>query len=65
MLLGKKESCRVFNKDESVAQIVSSSKANSQPVFLVPFLLFLLLTPPSECSLFSLKVHIVPPSKEF
>lgn len=55
----------MFNKDESVAQIVSSSKANSQPVLLVPFLLFLLLTPPSECSLFSLKVHIVPPSKEF
>lgn len=63
--LGTKSWC-VGNKDESVAQIVPSSPANSQALSLLPpFPFFLSLTPPSKCNLASLKVHIVPPSKEF
>lgn len=49
-------------EDESVARIIPSSLANSQAP---PFPFFLSLTPPSKCSLASLKVHIVPPSKQF
>lgn len=56
--LGTESGC-VDNKDESVAPIIPSSPANSQALSLPPsFPFFLSLTPPSKCSLASVKVHI-------
>lgn len=47
------------NKDESEAQIIPSSPANSQALSLLPpFPFSLSLTPPSKCNLASLKVPI-------